>query len=290
MTRNIDLAALRTFIAVAELGGLTRAAAQLNLTQSAVSLQLKRLEQSFDLPLMHRSPRGVTLTSQGEQLLCHARRLIALNDETWRQMTSTAMSGEVQFGVPEDLLYPNAPLAMRAFSEAYPDAAVRLHSTLTGVLKEQFYEGALDVVLATEPELHPGGETLRREPLAWMGGAGGEAWRRKPLPLGTVDRCMFTKPAIETLNAARLDWKLELDSVSTQAIEASMRADMVVHLQMRSTIAPPFEEINHGGALPKLPDFLINLYVTKGPRRRMAERLGEILRQSYGETAAAAAE
>ncbi len=290
MPRNIDLGALRTFLTVAEIGVLTHAAAQLNLTQSAVSLQIKRLEESFGQPLMRRGPRGVTLTSQGEQLLCYAKRLIALNDDAWAQMTAPQTKGEIQFGAPEDLLLPHAPRAMQAFAAMYPDASVRLHSTLTSELKARLEEGALDLVLATEPELGPGGETLAREPLVWMGAVGGSAWRRRPLPLGTVDRCMFTKPAIEALDAAGVDWRLELDAGTVQAVEACMVADMVVHLQMRSTIAPPFEIIEHGGQLPQLPHFLVNLYVGKGPRRRLAERFADVIRDAYAGPAVAAAE
>ncbi|MEL6219981.1 MAG: LysR family transcriptional regulator [Pseudomonadota bacterium] len=281
MPRNIDLAALRAFVTVAEIGAITRAAAQLNLTQSAVSLQIKRLEDALGQPLMHRGVRGVTLTARGERLLDHARRLLALNDETWSLMTEDDVSGEIRLGVPEDLLYPHVPVAMRAFNAAFPKASVKPEAAPTMILAQSFASGGLDLMLATEAELRPGGETLARAPLVWMGGAGGSAWQRRPLPLGTVEGCVFTRPAVETLNRSGLAWKLELDSGTTQAVEASMMADQVVHLQMRGTIDARFEEIAHGGALPQLPDFLINLYVTSGPRQRLAQHLADTLRAAY---------
>ena len=281
MPRNLDVAALRSFLTVAEMGGVTRAATQLNLTQSAVSLQIKRLEDVFGQPLFERNGRGVTLTSQGEQLVGYARRLLAMNDETWSRMTAPAFVGEINLGCPDDLLYPRVPSVMRAFAKSHPHVKVHLHSAQTVMLKERFTRGELDLILTTEADLDAGGETLASEPLVWTGAPGGAAWRRRPLPLGTVAGCIFNRAAIETLNAAGFDWKLEVDSASNPVMDASIAADIVVRLQMASTVPAQFEVIPHHGALPRLPDFYINMYVTQGPRRRLAEPLAQRLRAAY---------
>jgi DNA-binding transcriptional LysR family regulator len=120
MPRNLDIAALRSFLTVAEAGTVTGAASQLNLTQSAVSLQLKRLEDAFGCAFFERSGRGVTLTSQGEQLVGYARRLLSINDETWLRISGSEFAGEIQLGSPDDLLYPRVPLVLRAFTRATP--------------------------------------------------------------------------------------------------------------------------------------------------------------------------
>lgn len=280
MQRNLDIAALRSFVTVAEMGGVTRAANQLNLTQSAVSLQIKRLEATFNAPLLARQGRGVVLTTQGEQLLAHARALLEMNDETLARMTGAAVRGEITLGVPDDLLYPRVPRALRALATAHPDLKARLRSAQTMTLRDEFALGALDLILTTEAEAGP--ETLAAEPLVWIGAPGGQAWRMRLLPLGTVANCIFNRPAIDSLNAAGFDWKLETDNVSNSAVEASIAADLVVRLQMRSTVDPQFEIIDHGGALPPLPDFHINLYLTPGPRRRLAEPLARELRLAFG--------
>jgi DNA-binding transcriptional LysR family regulator len=290
MARNIDLAALRSFLTVADVGGVTRAATHLNLTQSAVSLQIKRLETSFGQPLFERRARGVVLTSQGEQFVSFARRLVALNDETWARMTAPVAGGEIHIGVPDDLLYPHVPKVIHAFAQTNPRVRVRIQSGLTMVLKEQFDEGTLDLLLASEPAVASGGETLVREPLVWIGVPGGQAWRQRPLPVGTVARCLFTKPAIAALDAAGIDWRLGIDSGSSQAVEASIAADIVVHMLMQSTVCPQFEAIRHGGALPALPMFCISMYVTPGPRRRLADSLAERFRAAYAGSEAIAAE
>ena len=116
MARNLDVTALRSFVAVADEGKVTAAAARLNLTQSAVSMQLKRLEEALDQALFDRSGRGVALTSEGELLLSYARRMIALNDEIWSRMTHEDFEGELIFGVPHDIVYPHVPTVLRRFA------------------------------------------------------------------------------------------------------------------------------------------------------------------------------
>ncbi|NHX27946.1 LysR family transcriptional regulator, partial [Escherichia coli] len=100
MPRNLDLTALRSFVAVSEAGGVTRAAGFLNLTQSAVSMQIKRLEEALDLQLLDRSARQIALTASGEQLLGYARRMLALNDEIYARLTAQEYEGEIALGVP----------------------------------------------------------------------------------------------------------------------------------------------------------------------------------------------
>ena len=126
MIRNLDLSALRSFVTAAEAGGVTRAAHRLNLTQSAVSMQLKRLEEAMGLPLIDRSGRSIALTPEGEQLLGYGKRIIALNDEAWGRLTGSAFEGEIAFGVPHDIIYPHVPQVLSAFAAAYPRVKVQL--------------------------------------------------------------------------------------------------------------------------------------------------------------------
>ena len=111
--RNLDITTLRSFVAVADSGGVTRAAGFLHLTQSAVSMQLKRLEEMLGLSLLDRSGRGIALTASGEQLLVYARRMIALNDEVIGKLTDQAFEGQLTLGVPHDVVYPAVPQVLK---------------------------------------------------------------------------------------------------------------------------------------------------------------------------------
>ncbi len=288
MARNLDVSALRALVAVAEMGGVTRAAAQLNLTQSAVSLQIKRLEEMLDQCLIEKVGRGVALTLQGEQLVGYARRLLALNDEIVIRMTPGAVGGELRFGVPCDLMHQHVPQVMRGFGERHPAVRVVLRSEPSATLREMIDAGAIDLILTTEARPGPGAETLRQAPLVWIGAPGGKAWRRRPLPLGTVLGCAFTRAAIETLSDAGVDWVIAAESTKI-AVDGAVAADLAMHMMLAGTIPPGFEVIDHGGALPTLPSFGINMYQTQGPRRALAELLAADLRAAYGGQGAIAA-
>jgi len=282
MPRNLDLTALRSFVTVSDAGGVTRAAAQLNLTQSAVSMQLKRLEETTGQPLIDRSGRGVALTPQGEQLAGYARRMLALNDEAWGRLTNQAFEGEINFGVPHDVIYPHVPRAMHRFAAEFPRVKVQLHSSFTHLLKEQLARGEMDVILTTEADLGANGEVLDRQPLVWIGGQGGQTWRTRPVRFASVSRCIFKRPAIDALDAAGLPWELAVDAQSFSAVDASVSADLAICVQLASAVPAHCEAVRHGGALPDLPDYLVNMYVTDGPAAPLAARLAEFVRQGYG--------
>ena len=171
--RNLDLATLRSFAAVAETGGVTSAARMLNLTQSAVSMQLKRLEDMLGIDLLQRSGRTVALTPAGEQLLHYARRMVSLNDEAYARLTAEGFEGELVLGVPEDILYPVVPKVLQRFHASYPRMRVQLVTSRTFDLLEKLAAGELDLALTTEEGAN--GETLLEVPLLWHGAPGGSA-------------------------------------------------------------------------------------------------------------------
>lgn len=281
MPRNFDLTALRSFVTVAEAGGVTRAAGQLNLTQSAVSMQLKRLEELLGRPLLDRSGRGIALTPEGEQLVGYGRRMLALNDEAWGRMTNQAFEGEINFGAPHDVIYPHVPRVVQRFAAEYPRVRVRLHSHYTVDLKEMLQRGEMDLILTTEAEAGAGGETLAREALVWSGAQGGQAWRARPVRFASVSRCLFKRPAIEALEAAGIPWELVVDSVSFSAVEASVAADLGIFVHLRGSVPGACEEIRHGGALPDLPEYQVNMYIGTGRQTALVDRLASEVRSAY---------
>lgn len=226
----------------------------------------------------------LALTPQGEQLLGYARRLLALNDEALSRMTDTAFEGELTLGVPQDILYPNIPRVLRQFSREYPRVKILLTSDLTVDLRHRFSRREIDVILTTEGEVGPGGETLLCERLVWVGAEDGQAWRSRPLRFGSTTRCAFRRPALEALEAAGLPWEVAVDAVSCSAVEASVKADLAIYVQLTSSVPPHCEVIRHGGALPELPEYFVNLYVCDGPRAALAQELARMIRQVYRPT------
>ena len=289
MPRNLDLAALRALVTAAEAGGVTRAAGRLNLTQSAVSMQLKRLEEAVGRPLVDRSGRGFALTAEGELLMGYARRLVALNDEAWTRLTAEAFEGQIAIGAPHDVIQPHLPRALQRFARAYPRVRVQLQSQVTTDLKREFARGALDLILTTEAEAAPGAEALARHPLIWVGAQDGQAWRSRPLPFATSRRCVFQRPALDALEAAGLPWEIAVDAEAFSAIDAAVSADLAVCVQLANAVPPQCAPVRHAGALPELPDYAIAMHVAEGPKAALAAPLAEMLREAYRDGAEARA-
>ncbi len=281
MPRNLDLTALRSFVAVADMGGVTRAASMLNLTQSAVSMQLKRLEESLDVTLLDRSSRTIGLTTAGEQLLSNARRMIAINDEIFGQMTDEAYEGVLVLGVPHDIIYPSIPKVLQLFNADYPRMRVQLLSSWTLRLRELFDEGKCDLILTTEDHRDAGGETLTEKPLLWYGAPGGSAWMRRPLPLASEPHCQFRKTMQAALDQADIPWEMAVDSESTRTIEASVSADLAIQSQLEGAAGPQLDLVPHGGALPELGFKMINLYVSEVSKGAAKDHLVELVRRNY---------
>lgn len=281
MARNLDLTALRSFVAVADTGGVTRAAAQLNLTQSAVSMQLKRLEESLGQSLLDRSNRSVSPTAQGELLLSYGRRLLTLNDEVWNRMTDQKFEGEIMFGVPHDIVYPHIPKVLKRFSTAYPKVKVNMVSSFTSELKSMFASGECDVILTTETGGAEDSVRLTSLDLVWYGAPNGATWKERPLRIAFESQCIFRPIVLKALDEAQIDWEMAVDTMSSMTVEASLSADLAVHARLKGTTPQYLEEIDHGGSLPDLPEFQVNMMVAPSAQNPMAPLFAEMVREAY---------
>ena len=278
--RNLDITTLRALVAVADHGGVTRAAAILHLTQSAVSMQIKRLEEMLDLALFDRGNRRVSLTGPGEQLVSYARRILALNDEAVARLTEDRYEGELRLGVPHDIVYPVVPRVLKQYNAAYPRINVHLRSSSTMKLHEEFQRGEVDVILTTEESPKPGGETLTEMALRWTGARGGVAWKRRPLRLAFCSNCIFRPIVLRRLEEAGIDWEMAVLSEDDRAVEALVSADLAVGALLEDSIPPHQEAIEPGTALPDLGVQKINLYVRPGGDA-LLDPLSDMLRQGF---------
>lgn len=281
MPRNLDLTALRSFVTAIEAGGVTRAANQLHLTQSAVSMQLKRLEEALGQPLLDRAGRGVAPTAQGEQLLAYGRRILALNDEVWARMNDDCYEGELTFGVPSDIIYPNIPGILRRIDREYPRMRVKLISSYTLKLRELLACGEVDLILTTENDTPPEAEHLATERLVWVGAPDGTAWRHRPLRLAFERGCLFRPWALEALDAADIAWEMAVDTGSTRTVEATVAADLAIHAMLECAVGSIYEVVAHGAHLPELPSSRINMYRSRGAQGEPVSALAEMVRQAY---------
>jgi DNA-binding transcriptional LysR family regulator len=282
MRRDIDIALLRAFVAVSETGGMTSAGRVLNLTQAAISQQIKRLEELMQAELFDRSEKQLRLTSAGERLLAPAQRLIALNDDVFGTMLAPEFEGEVKLGVPHDIVGIYMPPVLRAFQQAHPRVRVSLFATTTPKLLDLMQRGEIDLTLTTEAQPLSGSNMLRADDLVWAGARGGTAWRRTPLPVSLGDEtCAFRTHALEVLRRAGRTWHLMFQVGDMAPMQAMLEADMAVAPLLASVVPDALEILRATDALPALPAFYFNLHARREGQNAMADALAQIIRSEF---------
>jgi DNA-binding transcriptional LysR family regulator len=282
MHRDIDTALLRAFVAVVETGSVTAAAALLNRTQAAVSQQIKRLEGLFGTQLFERHHKRLALRPDGERLLAHAHKLIALNDEVWGAMSAPAYQGEMRLGVPHDIVGPYLPPILNRFDRAWPRVRVSLKCTTTTQLLELLRKGAIDLTLTTEQRCGANGETLLEDDLVWAGARNGAAHERDPLPVSLGDeKCAFRPAVLKALRGTGRDWRPVCEVSSMEPLLASIEADLAIAPLLRTTVPRYLQIIDRDQRLPQLPKFLINMYLPPARQSEIAFELARHIRQEF---------
>lgn len=188
---GIDTELLRTFVAIAEHGGFTRAAEALNRTQSAVSMQMKRLEEDvLQRSLFERDGRQTRLTAEGQVLLGYARRILKLHGEVFNTLRRPHMVGSVRIGTPDDYVMRFLPAILSRFAEAYPLVQVEVHcDTSLNLLARN----DLDLSIVTREPGTEIGQLLRQEPFVWMAAEGFCPHDQRPIPLAMFNTTCFCR-------------------------------------------------------------------------------------------------
>jgi DNA-binding transcriptional LysR family regulator len=217
---NLDPDLLKAFVAVADHRSFTRAAATLNRTQSAVSMQIKRLEDRLGVELFKRTKANVDLSAAGEGLLGYARRILTLNEEAIGRLAERKVEGVVRLGVMDDYGTFIIPPLLANFLSAYPKIRIEMETGLTSSMPARLGE-AYDLVIAMHPEGRGEGEFLRREQAVWAAGPSQAVEEQEPLPVALYPQgCLFRKWAIEALDAANRPWRMAFISQSLAAVES----------------------------------------------------------------------
>ncbi len=280
---HFDLALLRTFIAVVDRASMTAAGSTLRLTQSAVSQQIARLEEQVGAVLFARDRRGLRLTPAGERLLGKARRLVALNDEVWTDMTPQATKAVIRLGVPQDLLVSCLSPILKDYATVCGKIEVVLMCAPTLDLQDALARGEIDLALLKEPVGPSRGERLAVEQLVWVGAKAGRARWKTPLPVSLVTaNCVFRPFVFAALREMNIDWCSVFENGSIEATDATVRADLAVTTRLAPTVPEGLEILPADDQLPELPAFSINLHTSQQPMAatiEFAEHIRDSLRR-----------
>src|SRR6266545_799964 len=229
MTALIDIDQLRTFIAIAETGSFTRAADVVHKTQSAVSMQMKRLEERLGRPIFARDGRASKLTEDGERLLDYARRIVKLNVEALAAFSDAELTGRVRLGVPDDYADRYLPEIMARFSRAYPGVELTISCQPTIELVELIDDNELDLAIVTNCEGKRPAEIFRRERLLWVSSNRHSIHleERLPLALGRPS-CAWRQSAIEELERVGRPYHVLFTSANAGAVAAAVLSGLAV--------------------------------------------------------------
>lgn len=286
--RNLDIATIRSLQAVAEYGSVTRAAEALNMTQSALSMQMKRLEELFGEAMLIKQGRGVIVSDFATEMLIEGRKLVALNDAILARFTDARPEGRLRVGLTSDWLFAKVAQAVRDFRQNNPRVALIINDARSKDLREQMKRGEHDVILTTEFEAPPGAVHLAKVDLAWFGAIGGQAWTQRPLPIANSPHCAYYPIGMAALDRAGIEWVQGVAEGGSDTWKVSAAADLGITILPRGISQSGLAPVDHGGALPPLPPTWLNVYVADGPARREAADFAGYLRRAVCEVAAAA--
>jgi DNA-binding transcriptional LysR family regulator len=260
----IDLELLQTLVAIAETGNFSAAAEVVFRTPSAVSMQVKRLEELLGRSIFKRDSRSVALTGDGEQLLVHARRVLAMNREIVAKFITPDVAGVVRMGAPDDAAERLLPEMLRRFAASHPcvtvDVVVDNSARLTQMVKDKVLDIAM-ITCGAGFEGDENAEVLIRERLVWAGLKGGIASERKPLPISVWEEgCVWRNAGINGLEDGKIPYRVAFQSANISGQKAAILADLAIAPIPISSLNDQIIQVGQN-EFPELPEYSLGLIV-----------------------------
>ena len=279
---HLDSDLLRTFVAVAETGNFTRAADQVRRTQSAVSMQIKRLEESVGAALFERGPRGVLLTRKGSELIANARRIVALLDETAASLHTAPLDGPVRIGIPEEYSYAILSRALNAFSRQHPKVEITVRYAHSASQKAAIDSGELDLAVVFEWQDNSDGEVLMRDPTVWATSTQHSAHEETPLPVALYSRAGWCKDfAIKSLEQRGLAYRIACTSDTTGGLKLAVASGLAVAPVSRSNIPADCRELTAADGFGDIDSSNVVLHRAAGARSEAIDGMADAIREAF---------
>ena len=254
MLGPLDLRLLITFVNAAHSGSLSATAVQVGRTQSAVTMQMQRLEEMLGQSLLHRSGSGVRLTGSGERFLAYAERILKMHDEAVSAFSQKGLHGSIVFGSPEDYLLSFFPMLLKSFGTRYPDVEIKVVSAPTAELRALLPSRKVDLALVSTPNLADVDNIVRTEPLVWVGSKptleAHDFGDTVPLAL-PASNAMDHRAACEAMARAGLRYKISYASNSLAGLIGLARSGLAICVMTQEAVPPDLHILN--APLPHLP-------------------------------------
>ncbi len=261
----LDPELLRTFLAFVDAGSLARAAAIVGRSPSAVTAQMRRLEETVGEALLAPAGRGRVLTPAGDDLVVHARRILDANREAWLSLKGARADGRVALGATQDFADSALPALLRTFTRTHARVRLELRIGRSVELGKAFDEGAVDVLVAMR--LGPTRDEIGvlREPMLWLGASQGLAVAQPEIPLAVLDPpCGFRSAAIAALDSTHRPYRIAASSATLSGLRAAVRGGIAITLRTARWIGDDIVEISPALGLPPVSDAEFSVRLQNG--------------------------
>ncbi len=263
---NLDMDLLRSLTLAIDLGSFARAAERVGRTQSALSLQMRKLEEQAGQVLFRKQGRAIALTEAGELLLGYARRLLDLNDEALAAVRGRALEGEVRLGLPSDFAENWLPLVLARFARAHPAVRIDVKVGRNAGLIDGVLRSELDLALAfsdADCAPAPSATEVRIDdlPMAWIGPADWAPPLSGPLPMILFEQpCIFRRAGLDALDRAGIPWRVTFTSPSLSGVWAAVEAGLGVTIRTAANLPKSLRVLGSSDGMPALPSVSLALY------------------------------
>lgn len=265
MSAPLDIDQLQTFIAIVDSGSFTKAADRVYKTQSAVSMQMRRLEERIGKQLFIKDGRGNRLTAEGEKLLNYARRIIRLNNEAMAAFDDNRLEGMLRIGTPDDYADRYMPEIIGRFAKTHPNVELFIVCEPSVDLAEKMARGELDIALVTHNPRARQSDVVRTEPLCWVASANHPLRDDAPVPLAVGRRdCNWRQLACSALDADGREYQILFTSWSSMVVASAVLAGMAVSILPESALRPGMKVLSQSDGFPPLPPVQIGLMKRPG--------------------------
>lgn len=279
---NLQIDYLRTFIALAETKGFTKAGIQVNRSQSAVSMQIKRLEAEIEKKLFQRIGKTAVLTDEGKILINYARRIVKEHDDAIRALSRPNLEGGIRFGSPEHYTVGVLPRLLARFTSAYPDVRVEMRCENSDKIKSSIDDGSLDIGICTQ--ISDGGQVISHDPVVWVAKKEFIYQPHNPLSIAVFDEdCIFRTWAVEALQKSNIEYRIVYVSQSISGLIDAVRAGFAVAPIIKSNVPDDLKIIGLDQGLPVLPVSNIALHKTKKKTSQIIECFSDYIIEYFRE-------
>jgi len=280
-TDLLELDLLRTFVLAVDLDSFARAADQVARSQSAVSLQMQRLEEITGQQLFLKQGRGWRLTASGEMLLGYARQMLDLNSQALTALTATHIAGKVRLGLPADFAESGLPIALARFAAIHPQMEIEVTLDRLAILAQQLQSGKLDVVISFGKEVPEAAIPIGPLPIRWIGGVNNTVASQQPLPLLLFEApCLFRSAGLNALEKIKRNWRPALTSGSVAGMWAAAQAGLGITVRTEIGMPPGCKALTSSSGLPALPDVQVFMLTHKKTPSAAVKRLIDILHET----------